>query len=86
MKATIKRIDNLKHGNGTEFKRVYFETAAGHWAKTDLCPAFRNWPRWRDLLEVGVILDDLVMLDDVTVDADSHPRLIFRPPKQTELF
>ena len=72
MIGTIKKIDSLKQSRNKlqVFYRVYFEmqnisTVKKEWAKTDVVPQFRNYPRWKNLLK-----------DDVTVDADSFPSLI----------
>lgn len=83
--GTITRIDLKKMGNGAEFKRLCFEMDDGSWAKTDLCPTYRNWPRWRDLLAIGNELGELMMKDKSTVDADSHPVLIKRSPPPTQM-
>jgi hypothetical protein len=57
------------------FIRVYFSMKPDNtWAKMDLCPAFRNYARWKDHLEIGATFDQLRMKDAVTVDADSYPR------------
>lgn len=80
MRVTITRIDNLKHGNGADFKRIYFKTEAGDWAKADLVPTYRNYAKWKPFLEEGIVLDNIEMKDGKTVDADSRPTLVRRPP------
>jgi len=47
------------------------------WAATDLCPEFRNWERWKDLMRVGQQVDGLSMKEKSKVDADSFVRGIF---------
>jgi hypothetical protein len=92
MKGTITRIDKEKWGNGADFIRLTFELEGRVFAKTDLCPTYRNFPRWEKLLRLGNILDGLTTIKKgkvTTVDADSHPRLVGHrppPPKQAELF
>ena len=79
MKGTIYKIDDLKEAlkyKGIAFKRVYFEMEDKSWAKTDIVPTFRNYPRWKDLLVVGNIIGGLKLLNPKTVDADSFPILI----------
>ena len=85
MTARITKIDPMKHGNGALYKRVYFETEKGAWAKTDLCPNMKNWSRWEALLQVDNLVGGLTMRDEKTIDADSNPTLLFKPPKQIEL-
>jgi hypothetical protein len=88
MRGVITRIDHKKHGNGAKFQRVYFkpEQGKGTFWKTDLCPTYRNWPRWAPLLKVGNELAGLTLKDPRTVDADCYPRLIRQPkaPVQEE--
>lgn len=86
MNGTITRIDARKKGNGAEFKRVYFEMADGGWAKTDLCPSYRNWNRWKELLDVGNELTNLKLKTNSTVDADSYPKKVWKPkaPEQQQ--
>lgn len=79
MRGKITKIDNLKSSRnaGQAFTRVYFKVKRGVgdfvWAKTDIVPTFRNYARWKPFLEVGTILDGLILRADNTVDADSHP-------------
>jgi hypothetical protein len=90
MKATITKIDTLKRGNGAIFQRVYFKTDSGQFAVTDLCPSFRNFARWRPLLEIGNELDNLesTRFESISgplhIDADSRVVGIPKPkrPKQ----
>ena len=81
VRGTLTKILSLKYGNGTEYRRVTFKLADGSWAKTDICPKFRNYAAWRSLLKVGNILANLELRDPRTVNADSHPRLVGREPQ-----
>lgn len=82
MRGKITKIDTLKSSRnaGQAFLRVYFKVKRGVgdfiWAKTDIVPSFRNYARWKPLLEVGNILDGLILKADNTVDADSRPELV----------
>ena len=84
MNGTITDIHNLKWGNGSEFRRVTFKMEDGSWAKTDLCPTFRNFEKWKHLLKVGVMLSNLRLKDKKTVDADIQAILHRRPPPPME--
>lgn len=74
MRGTITKIHQPIHSrNGNVFIRVEFKMDNGAWAKTDLCPEFRNFVRWKDLLNVGAALDGLELKGDKEVNADSYP-------------
>lgn len=72
MIGTISKIHELKSGSGGSYRRVEFNLSDGRWAKTDLCPAFRNFKRWKQHLTPGTRLANLVV-NGTTVDADSFP-------------
>lgn len=87
MRGTITAVHNLKWGNGTEFKRVTFKLEDGTWAKTDLCPSYRNFGNWKAHLKVGTEFSNLNLKDRKTVDADSRPVVVrLPPPEQATLF
>jgi len=69
----IKIHEKKMSRNGNVFIRVEFKMSDGSWAKTDLCPDYRNFNRWKGLGLVGQILDNLTMKSDKEVDADSSP-------------
>jgi len=50
----------------------------GHyfWAKTDIVPNFRNYHRWKDIMQVGNVITGLKMRKPDEVDADSRPKLL----------
>ncbi|MDA2921674.1 hypothetical protein MYX07_00220 [Patescibacteria group bacterium AH-259-L07] len=90
MRGIITKIDQLKksfNNDDTCFYRLYFKLESGSWAKTDAVPGFRNFARWKPVIEggPGTALNDLVLLDENTVDADCYPEIITEP-KQIELF
>lgn len=76
IKATIKKIHPLKQSrNGNAFVRVEFQLDNGSWAKTDLCPDFRNFSRWDDILKAGegTTVGGLFLKKKGEVNADSYP-------------
>lgn len=77
MKGEIIKIHDRKESrNGNIFIRVEFKMEDGEWAKTDLCPDFRNFQRWKGLGIVGNVLDGLELKKPGEVNADSYPVLI----------
>jgi len=77
MRGNITKIHKLKRSrNGNSFVRVTFKLEGGDWAKTDLCPDYRNYQRWVPFLFEGLDLDGLVMKTKNEVDADSYPHRI----------
>ena len=62
------------------FQRINFkmirDDGSTYWAKTDLCPSFRNWKNWKDLLKIGNTLGGLEMKNSTTIDADCPVRFI----------
>lgn len=81
LKGTISKIHSMRTSrNGNSFKRVEFRLEDGSWAKTDLCPNYRNFDRWKRLLEVGTALKGLKLKSKSEIDADSFPELI-KPQK-----
>lgn len=78
MKATLTKIHPLKLSrNGNSFIRVEFQLEDGSWAKTDLCPTYRNYSRWTSILKqgAGVSLTNLRLKKKGEVDADSFPSI-----------
>lgn len=91
MKAEIRKIDKPKKSfNGSYiYQRVRFKLEDGKFAKTDLCPSFRNYKRWKPLLEMGegtkikgVRVKGGVRV--MTIDADSDVSLYCPPEEKTE--
>ena len=81
MFGKITKIDPLKKSRNAKqnFVRVYFELkekldpkTKGDWSKTDLVPAFRNFPKWQPYLREGAVFKNLTIKQDKTVDADSN--------------
>lgn len=90
MRATITKIHPLKSSrNRNSFIRVEFQLETGEWAKTDLCPDFRNFARWRDVLKAGtgtsitgVVLNPKRKNE---INADSFPSITTEPLKKHEI-
>ena len=88
MRATITQILPRKWGNGTDYYRVKFKGEDGEFYITDLCPAFRNWSRWKNLMETGNEIGNLSIMHPGKINADSAPVLVSKPGPnpQMELF
>jgi hypothetical protein len=78
MKAKIIKIDPLKESRTEKsFRRIYFTLENGKWAKTDVVPSYRNYARWKpiiNLYESGaeVFIDGVSLRQEAEVDADSY--------------
>jgi len=82
MRGSIIKIHNLKRSrNGNSFIRVEFRLEGGIWAKTDICPDYINYQRWKSLLTVGTELENLNFKGNskYEIDADSYPRKYLTP-------
>ena len=92
MVGKIIKIEDMKStiNPGQRFKRVFFKVADPsnfanfQWAKTDLVSSYRNYARWKDLLEVGNIINGISLKDPRTVDADCFPVFIRNDELQKE--
>lgn len=82
----IKILPYQKSVNGNSYMRIFLKTDDGSFLKTDICPGFRNFKRWRKVARVGNKLANLKLKDAWTVDADSTPLLLTgrQVLKQTE--
>lgn len=79
MNGEITKIDPVKKSaNGNAFIRVYFKIEGKDWYKTDICPDYRNYARWKPLLKVGNMLSGLEAKGDTTINADSWPKLVVK--------
>lgn len=55
MTGTIIKIHEPKIGfKGITFIRIEFEMEDKSWAKTDVCPSYRNYSKWKPIIEAGV--------------------------------
>ena len=72
MRAEIIKIHDLQYSrNGNTFIRVEFQMENSTWAKTDICPDYRNYERWKNYLKVGAVLENLKLKRAGEIDADS---------------
>ncbi len=68
---------HLSRNGLTEYIRVYFETEKGEFAMTDICPTFRNYRNWREILQsgAGTLIEGFEMFGN-RINADSRPRIV----------
>jgi len=81
MVGQVHKIHPLKRSkNGNLFIRVEFTLDGGVWAKTDLCPDFANYRRWKPVLKsgVGTVIKNLIYKSKKRseIDADSKFELV----------
>jgi hypothetical protein len=77
MIATIVKIlDPAVSSMGNTYIRVILKSEDGKWIKTDLVPGYKNYERWKKVLQVQNKLYGIVMIDDVFVNADSRVQLL----------
>lgn len=97
IRGKITKIHPTKKSfnGGYVFQRIDLKLEDGRWAKTDLCPTFRNYKNWKPLIDkgVGTIIQGLRIKGGVrvmTIDADSDVRLYKASevtiPKPPQLF
>lgn len=91
-KATVTKVHPLKMSrNGNGFIRIEFELEDGRFAKTDVCPDYRNYPRWKRIIELGVgtslgllqIKKDGVKV--IEINADSFPEVLAKPIEKQDM-
>lgn len=63
--------------NGNTYIRITFTLANGKWAKTDVCPNFRNYKRWKPIIQAGkgTFIRGLIVRNDGEINADSFPEI-----------
>lgn len=80
MKATIEKILPFKKSvNGNSYLRIFMLLEDGRFVKTDICPDYRNYLRWKRIARLGnkIRIENFEFKDnDFTVNADSWPYLI----------
>ena len=86
MKAVITKIHHPKKSfnGGYVFQRIDMKLEDGKWAKTDICPSFRNYKIWKPLIDMGVGTEIKGVrvkggVRVMTIDADSDVSL-YTPP------
>ena len=91
MRAKITQIHDIKKTRGRgiskfaqKFIRVTFKMDDGSWAKTDVCPEYRNYRNWKLPLRsgVGTVIEGLNYRRSGEVNADSPVSI----SKNQELF
>jgi predicted nucleic acid-binding Zn ribbon protein len=91
MRGMIQQIHNLKPAKGaglknygSRFIRITFKMDDGSWAKTDVCPEYRNFNRWKKIIKAGegIVVDGLQFRASHEVNADS-PAKIARMQRMT---
>ncbi len=67
----------LSRNGLNEYIRVYFETEKGEFAMTDICPAYRNYRNWQEILRAGAgtLIENFEMFGN-HINADSRPRIV----------
>lgn len=87
MKGIITKIHPLRESrNKNSYIRIEFELEDGRWAKTDVCPDFRNFARWKGILAVGVgaSVGGLAIRNKSEVNADSPVYQLKEPMVRVE--
>lgn len=71
--------------NSNRFIRIDFVLQDGRFAKTDVCPDYRNYPRWQRIIALGAgtALDGLQIKKEgpklIEINADSYPTVLSKP-------
>jgi hypothetical protein len=83
MKGSIHKIHPIKTSrNGNSYQRIEFLLDDGEWAKTDICPDYANYQRWKSVVKAGEgsVVRDLVWKnkDKKQIDADSKFTLVVK--------
>lgn len=82
--GTVRKIHPNKYSrNGNIFTRIEFIMDNGTWAKTDVCPDYRNYVRWVKVIQsgVGTQVDNLTMRNKSEVNGDSFPKITGKQPE-----
>ena len=77
--ATILKIFPPKTARkGGLYRRITFTLPDGSWAKTDVCPNFRNYERWKPVIlaGAGTKVKGLVFNTPEEVNADSPVEIV----------
>ena len=79
MTAEIRKIHPIKVStNGNLYRRIEFILDGYEWARTDICPDYRNYKNWAGVLCAGegITVWGLRMRRTHEVDGDSTPTII----------
>ena len=63
--------------NGNTYIRLTFKMTDGGWAKTDICPGFRNYSRWKNVLKANpaTLIKGLILKRPGEINADCAPEI-----------
>lgn len=84
MIAKVIKVDPLKESRAEKaFKRVYFILETGKWAMTDIVPEYRNFKRWKAIIDLAersyeVFVERIILMKPGKVDADSPVEISFK--------
>ena len=60
-RGVITKVHNIRRARGrginnfaSKFIRITFKMEDGSWAKTDICPEYRNYIKWKAIIKAGV--------------------------------
>ena len=80
IRGVITKIHNIKRARGrgiknygSTFIRITFKMEDGSWAKTDICPEYRNYIKWKGIIKAGVgtVVKGLQFRRGKEINADS---------------
>ena len=72
MKARITNFEEKESRNGGKYIHIDFTTVTGKQYYTYIDPKKKNYHRWKKVLKVGVLLDNLKLIKSRLVNADSN--------------
>ena len=79
-RGVITKIHNIKRARGrgintfaSKFIRITFKMEDGSWAKTDVCPEYRNYMNWAGIIKAGIgtVVQGLDFRKGKEINADS---------------
>ena len=79
-RGVITKIHNIKRARGrgintfaAKFIRITFKMEDGSWAKTDVCPEYRNYMNWAGIIKLGTgtVVQGLEYRRGKEINADS---------------
>ena len=79
MTGEVKKIHPIKvSSNGNLYRRLEYILENDNWAKTDICPVYRNYKNWAGgrCAGEGITISGLRMRRTHEVDGDSTPTII----------
>jgi hypothetical protein len=82
MKGTVIEVHPLKMSRTEHaFIRIEFMFEDGKWAKTDIVTKYRNYNRWKPIIDrgVGTALANLTLRKNGEVNGDSYPVILAKP-------